>query len=76
MPYLLEAAQRAALPRQGDVLPRAAALLDDARRVLDGEEKNLSVARKQTREYRKNKARAPGTEGTVLRWNGPSPLGR
>ena len=47
VPHLLEAAQRAALPRQGDVLPRAAALLDDARRILDGEEKALAQAKKK-----------------------------
>jgi len=47
VPHLLEAAQRAALPRQGDILPRAAALLDDARRILDGEEKALAQARKK-----------------------------
>lgn|GEM_PF-1012290 len=47
VPHLLEAAQRAAMPRQGDVLPRAAALLDDARRILDGEEKALAQAKKK-----------------------------
>jgi len=41
VPHLLEAASRAALPRKGDVMPRAAALLDDARRVLEAEERAL-----------------------------------
>lgn len=41
VPHLLEAASRASLPRKGDVMPRAAALLDDARRVLEAEERAL-----------------------------------
>ncbi len=45
VPHLLEAAQRAASPRQGDVLPRAAALLDDARKILDGEERHMAQLR-------------------------------
>jgi serine/threonine-protein kinase len=45
VPHLLEAAQRAALPRRGDVLPRAAALLDDARKILEAEERNVAQRR-------------------------------
>lgn len=45
VPHLLEAAQRASLPRQGDILPRAAALLDDARKVLEAQEKFLARAK-------------------------------
>ena len=42
VPHLLEAAQRTHLPRQGDVLPRAAALLEDARKILEREEASLA----------------------------------
>ena len=44
VPHLLEAAQRAHLPRTGDVLPRASALLSEAQSVLEREEAALSDA--------------------------------
>lgn len=44
VPYLLEAAQRAQLPRTGDVLPRASAMLVEAQAVLEREEAALSQA--------------------------------
>ncbi len=45
IPHLLDAAQRAGVPRQVDILPRAAALLDDARKILDREEARLAQAK-------------------------------
>jgi tetratricopeptide (TPR) repeat protein len=45
IPHLLDAAQRAGIPRQVDILPRAAALLDDARKILDREEALLAQSK-------------------------------
>ena len=66
VPHLLEAAQRAALPRQGDVLPRAAALLDDARKILDGEERHLMQMRGATAAPPTRRGETPDARGPDL----------